>query len=358
MLHRFTRWRGLIGLLVVLFVASSPCPAPEPQLTAAQREEVTQLLAAFRKARKTPEDRAKVVGRLLEIGGPAVKQLLEVVQQEMRGGLEKYRELFHKQALAATRKRTKEADPAAVRTLQAKVLALKDRENLTEEMITQEADPALVELRKLALIDPASVLEGLPRLGEQRKALLALGEHWERCLQYELKRLPENAQKTAKPPKFEDYLRGEEQIGVQLAMPIPAEARLVMAANTRLTPKLDSEEGRAILACNLTRILLGLRPLEIDLRLAAAARDHSADMERLKFFDHESPVPGKKEFTDRAKNFGTTSSGENIAAGMLSGVTANDEWFHSPGHHKNMLREHKRIGIGRSGVYFTEMFGN
>jgi uncharacterized protein YkwD len=90
---------------------------------------------------------------------------------------------------------------------------------------------------------------------------------------------------------------------------------------------------------------------------ATAARDHSRDMESLHFFAHESPVEGKKMPWDRALRFNTTAQAENIVMGVHDGRDANEAWFHSPGHHKNMLGEHVRVGVGCSGVYFTEMFG-
>jgi uncharacterized protein YkwD len=81
-------------------------------------------------------------------------------------------------------------------------------------------------------------------------------------------------------------------------------------------------------------------------------------MQKLGFFSHESPVPGKKTPWDRAKRFGTTASAENIAAGYQDGRAVNLGWFHSPGHHRNMLGNHRRVGVGRAGGYFTEMFGD
>jgi uncharacterized protein YkwD len=106
------------------------------------------------------------------------------------------------------------------------------------------------------------------------------------------------------------------------------------------------------------RNLLGLNALAIDLALCEAARDHAKDMERLKFFSHESPVAGKKTFSERAARFGTTASAENICFGYHDGTAAQRAWFHSPGHHRNMLAPNRaRIGVGRSGVYYTEMFG-
>ncbi len=99
------------------------------------------------------------------------------------------------------------------------------------------------------------------------------------------------------------------------------------------------------------------RRSDTTLKLAAAARDHSRDMKRLKFFSHTSPVPGKRSFFDRAKRFGVRASSENIYTGRADGLIAHTGWFHSPGHHRNMLGRHTRIGVGRSGVYFTQMFG-
>jgi uncharacterized protein YkwD len=80
-------------------------------------------------------------------------------------------------------------------------------------------------------------------------------------------------------------------------------------------------------------------------------------MEKMGFFSHESPVAGKKTPWDRAKLFNTSASGENIAAGVIEGAAANRMWWHSPGHHKNMLGDHKRVGVGRSGRLWTELFG-
>ena len=105
------------------------------------------------------------------------------------------------------------------------------------------------------------------------------------------------------------------------------------------------------------RMLIGLKALTIDVRLCAAARDHSNDMRGKSFFSHESPIPGKKQPVDRARNFGTTANSENIAYGRPSASGTNMQWFHSPGHHLNMLRSSITImGLGRSEKHWTQMF--
>ena len=159
------------------------------------------------------------------------------------------------------------------------------------------------------------------------------------------------------PPTFESYLLDEENLAVSLAAPLDPRTRAVLAMNAKLAEKIDPEEARAILELNLTRNLLGLPALAIDLNLCEAARDHSTDMEKQGFFSHESPVAGKKTPWDRAKRFGTTASAENIFKGTKSGKAANDGWFHSPGHHRNQMGNHTRVGVGRSGGLFTQMFG-
>jgi len=106
------------------------------------------------------------------------------------------------------------------------------------------------------------------------------------------------------------------------------------------------------------RVLLGLNPLKIDPGLCSAARDHSTDMVKQKFFSHESPVAGKRTFQDRARKFGSAANGENIAEGQPTGAAVNQDWFHSPAHHLNMMNRHwSRVGVGRFEKTWTEMFG-
>src|SRR5690606_23287980 len=105
-------------------------------------------------------------------------------------------------------------------------------------------------------------------------------------------------------------------------------------------------EYRGTLELNEIRYLLGLNLLLLDEKLSEAGRDHSKDMHTLKFFSHTSPVSGKEQFGKRAANFGTSAHAENIAAGQQSGHGAIQAWWYSPGHHRNMLGEHRRTGLG------------
>ena len=135
----------------------------------------------------------------------------------------------------------------------------------------------------------------------------------------------------------------------------------IMEKNRKAAEKsqVPTPQRKGVEDVNIMRLLAGYNALEIDPNLCAAARDHSKDMETHNFFAHNSPVKGKKTPWDRAKNFGTTASGENIYMGSTDPFAANRGWFFSPGHHRNMFKPgHKRIGLGQHNRHWTQLFGN
>jgi uncharacterized protein YkwD len=135
-------------------------------------------------------------------------------------------------------------------------------------------------------------------------------------------------------------------------------AERIAAENAAHAAELAADVVPAMNAVNAMRIACGLAPLVFDAKLCAAAAMHSRDMESQGFFAHESPLPSKKTFSDRAVLAGTTASGENIFMGSTAGADAVRAWFLSPGHHKNMFgADHVRQGLGRSGKHWTQLFG-
>jgi hypothetical protein len=112
-------------------------------------------------------------------------------------------------------------------------------------------------------------------------------------------------------------------------------------------------------------------------------RKHSQEMNRLGYFSHTSPTKGRESPGKRAALEGYKGGvGENIFTGMGSAGAAFTAWFHSSGHHRNMLgggdpqhangkakgdRSQKgpnfafggwrSMGCGRDGNKFTEQFG-
>lgn len=149
-----------------------------------------------------------------------------------------------------------------------------------------------------------------------------------------------------------------DETAIQYAICADSTQQEVIAGNIQFREQLSDDEAAAFDLCNRRRLVLGLNPLAVDMKLVNCSRDHSNDMVTLGFFAHDSPVEGKKTPWDRAKNFETSASGENIAAGYNNGSAAIMGWWYSPGHLKNMMgRGHNRMGIGQQQRHYTQMFG-
>lgn len=352
---------GWVLLPAIWWASSRPSAAAEGEPGAPgvleQKREVGKLLGAYRAARRDPDQRAAIVDEAIAKGSPFVAAISDEIGRQMRPQLARYSSLFYQQAGELTKKQLRQVDPAEVAQLRQKVLGLQNRPDFSKELIEREGDPAMKRLEEMFVIGREKVLESSPSLQAERERLGELGALWEKCAAFLYRELPDDENKPKEAPSFEKYLAGEENMAAGLAAPMDAATLQVLAANNRLSAQLDPEESRAVLALNLMRNLLGLNACLIDLKLCAAARDHSNDMMTLKFFAHESPVAGKKTPWDRAARFGTSASAENIAMGYPDGQAANLGWFHSPGHHKNMLGNHTRVGLGRAGAYYTQMFG-
>lgn len=99
--------------------------------------------------------------------------------------------------------------------------------------------------------------------------------------------------------------------------------------------------------------------------LATAARLHSEDMCKRKFFDHTNP-DGKSPF-DRmtAAGYKYAAAGENIAAGQTSPEDVMSGWMKSPGHCENIMNAlFTELGVGYAACaggqypsYWTQKFG-
>ena len=352
--------QAFVAVLIIGGIAvGTPAQGPADtsgKLTSAQKRAISRLTASFRRAQRDPQQRLALLRQAMLHGPPAVEALLPVIDRELRPQLARYRSRFSAQAALRAKRQLNKQNLEEAARLRQTVLGLQTGNDLTKETIVERGDPAMQRLAEIFLVSREQIIAGSKQLQAERQRIALLGQFWERCELYMFENLPEG-QRPENPPNFENYLQGEEAIALGMAAPMPAATRKVLATNTRLAENLDTEEARAILALNLMRALLGLSPVAVDLKLCAAARDHAADMHKLDFFSHESPVPGKRTPWDRAKRFGAVANAENIFMGIADGRAANLGWFHSPPHHKNMLGNYSRVGMGRSGSYFTEMFG-
>lgn len=138
-----------------------------------------------------------------------------------------------------------------------------------------------------------------------------------------------------------------------------ATARLAAAAAVPV--KVLAAEDAAVRFTNAQRAQHGCTALRVDPLLRAAARAHSADMHRRRYFAHDSPdgrTPG-----DRNKAAGyAVPRAENIAAGYATARAVVQGWMNSPGHRANILDcSLKAVGIGveygQGGPWWTEDFG-
>lgn len=102
----------------------------------------------------------------------------------------------------------------------------------------------------------------------------------------------------------------------------------------------------------------GVAPLAYDNQLEAAIQGHCLHMAEHSFFDHSAPESSVNSPWTRAELCGTSAGGENIANGQSSPAAVMTSWKGSPGHNGNMLDpDFKRVGIGRTGSYWGQIFG-
>ena len=128
---------------------------------------------------------------------------------------------------------------------------------------------------------------------------------------------------------------------------------------------LTADEAAMVKLVNQERTRVGLKPLEIDMRLVQTARAKSQDMVSKKYFSHTSPTYGNPYQQMKAAGITGYSvlGGENIA-GNPTVQGAHTTLMQSPGHKANLLDSrytHIGIGIVDGGPYgkmFTQHFAS
>lgn len=334
--------RVVVGLIVLAVSAASLQAAPDSESAdskpADSARQIQQLLTKLRTS-DSPAKRAAAVKELASLGPEGIAAVKDLLEKDLAriaspdGGAAKPTKIDEK--IAALRKTL--AD-------------LRNDPELSKDKLTKTGLPALDQLAVLYRQQSKTVA------AQQAKAARAAGQL--KQLTALLDALDEQWEVGDAPLPMQDYRMKAQELSAALASPDTA-AHEVLQANAALAPKLDREIVAGMNAVNTMRMMCGLNPLAYDLKLCKAAEGHAADMEKKNFFSHESPVTDKKTPWDRAQLAGTTASGENIYMGSTVAMDALKGWFLSPPHHKNMLNDgNKRQGLGRSGKYWTQMFGN
>lgn len=353
-------------LLAHAATAQEPPPPPKPATTLVVRLKSRQL--DLDKARAIVDElRTRKTRFRIQASAALRKQYLARQKSYAKDAAKVFGRL--EDAAKAAQKALLGRDGAAqVAELRSQALAVTRGRGLSKAAIRAEIDPRIARLEALLLPAFADLLRADEQLDLELTEL--------RVAHHELRgwfmtyasateglELHEDTQKhfTKLPmppgPGDDQHIEDAITFATLAGLPMSAGDRKALAANESLREATPAEEYLGTLELNRLRYLLGLSTLRVDPKLSAAARDHSLDMERLKFFSHTSPVQGKQRFGQRAANFGTSASAENIAAGQSTGRGAIRAWWYSPGHHKNMLGGHGRTGLGQHGRTWTQMFG-
>lgn len=331
--------------LLFLLLAIAPVKAAPPASD--------ELLAALQTSMETGKPIRPLIQRLSDLPAAELKNLTAALEKAWPGLFAQYQAELAKAAKTLNTGPEKNKNQERVRTLRQNFLSVYRLDEVAmKPLLKAKSMPALEELRTLLIPDLSALLKtGGPPLTKLRHAAQSFAAFRDAVLNTDLSTIPANSQTTLEAV--------EKKAAADISL-LDSNGLRILEANAKLAAKeqLPAEEVKGIEECNLWRLLVGLNACVLDPQLCAAARDHSKDMAEKGFFAHDSPVPGKATPWDRAKNFNTTASGENIFAGSPSSHSANTGWFYSPGHHKNMFNPGQaRIGLGQHGSHWTQLFG-
>jgi uncharacterized protein YkwD len=98
----------------------------------------------------------------------------------------------------------------------------------------------------------------------------------------------------------------------------------------------------------------GLNALSYDADMNTAAIAHSTWMNATGTMSHTGE--NGSTFTQRCTAASATCDAENVAMGYVTAQRLFDAWKASPGHDKNMLGSHTKMGLALIGKYATQLF--
>tara|TARA_B110000014_G_C20122594_1_gene595636 strand:+ start:1030 stop:2103 length:1074 start_codon:yes stop_codon:yes gene_type:complete len=313
----------------------------------------SSLFKDYEKYQGNHKKRTEIIRQMMGLGRPVAQKMFDIIDRDIRKKWPLYQGGF----TASARKTGARKNTVNVRNeiaaLQLKVQSLRSMgKGLTKEKIIRIGDPALKRLHKIKVIEMREIFNSNSKLSKQRESIVALAEQRSVCIDRLV--LREDEAETFGLKEISGY----EKLTASLALGPPLEHLQILNLNSKINKSVPPKEAAAVRDMNQYRILIGLRPCLLDPLLCLASREHSKDMREKKFFAHKSPIPGKKNPWERAKLAGTTANAENIFKGNKEGHAANQAWWHSPGHHINMLSPNaKRVGMGVNEKHWTQMFG-
>lgn len=125
----------------------------------------------------------------------------------------------------------------------------------------------------------------------------------------------------------------------------------VVAPSAHALPRHPTRiENQTLRLINQERAARGLKPVRLDPRLWRAARHHTRDMLRRRYFAHGSTVERLSRYIRSGVIGETLAWGSGSYASPASTV---DAWLHSPSHRAILLDpDFKYVGIGSRGGSF------
>jgi uncharacterized protein YkwD len=342
-----------------------------------QVDEVASALKTLKARKLSWDEKAEAMDELLASGEDGCAELCAYLAKHLKGmdaqfhkQWQRVEEDFSRESSKLAEGRLDKKTEARVEELRGTWLKASRAEGLTKAMVHDICDPAHAELTTILDVTIVQVWEANPKLEASWTELVQLlddlvyvHDYW-RASRAELLAAADRwakksyvAKEQASPEGYEAMMLSKLTRAARLATVMPERDRKTFLANEQLFPQLDPEEAAGVLELNRIRVRAGLAAVRLDLKLCDAGRGHSTDMVEHKFFAHESPIPGKKSPSDRAAQAGTSGGAENIAAGQRNGLGAIRAWWYSPGHHRNMMGNHARTGLGRFQDHWTQMFG-
>ena len=340
--------------------AAKPAAPATPADPAKLNALVRQKLNEFRKPKLEEEKRRAATREIIDLGPDAAKLFVPELAKDFAARRKAYLAHFDRVAAKAIEPRVKKPDAKKeLEQLREKVLKVSRDRNITLEKIKDFADPARRRIEEMLALTRDEVLKTDATLAGEREALLSTLGWWREAVE----KSPADAKKSAGatlPPEqatFEQDLKDEEDLAATIAGLPDRKDHTILRNNREAAKKLELAEAKGVFVLNVLRARLGVGALVLDPKLTDCARGHSKDMSEFRFFDHVSPVPGREELVDRARAAGTSASGENIYQGGERGEDAIQGWWHSPGHHANMMASHRRVGLGKYEDYWTQVFG-
>jgi len=313
---------------------------------AGKKVDIQRLVIDFRQAAGKPEQRKTAAAKLLELGPRGARILRSIIASDLPRRVAAYKKAFYNEARGIGLSKLGSADSKQTQAWQEQFNSLG---SITKDSLKSKAGPAMDGLYKALVPTRQEVLESSKALAARREEIVVLDSIGAKS------RTMLGAKSTiAVLPKT---LEQQEKLISLMCAYMPESDRKSIEADLKQFGRLGFEEWHGFVHLNVVRMLLGLRPMRIDLKLSAAALDHSKDMAKHRFFSHRSRVAGKKTPWDRAARQGVKANGECIARGMSSGPKAIRGWFFSPGHHVLIMSKSSRVGIGGYSRKWTLMTG-